>query len=156
MNKETAWTEVITRLGTIPGINKVYEGFHEVSSISDANKPCIMVEPDNTEVLEDNYDESGGNYGLEQLNLIVIILFIMYEKGKAVTGKTDAGVNMLGIFEWEKLVKDKLAGIPEALSYKVAKVGFGNVSYLRSVGIETKEMVRLVAIEVGLIIPYST
>ena len=152
MNKETAWSETITKLGTIPGIKKVYEGFHEIESVPDATKPCIIVEPDGSNVLEDVYDHDGANYALEQLNLIVTVLFNVWEKGKAVTGK--AGIN--GVFEWEKLVKDELAGLPMALNGKVNKVWFGDVMYLRSAVATTKEFVRAVTIEVGLLIKYST
>jgi len=152
MNKEISWTEVITRLGNIAGIKKVYEGFHEFESIPDVTKPCIVVEPDSTNVLEDVYDYDGANYALEELNLIVTLFFTVWEKGKAVTGKT----GILGVFEWEKLVKDKLAGLPKALNGKVSKVGFGDVLYLQSAVATSKEFVRAISIEVGLLIKYST
>jgi hypothetical protein len=152
MNKETAWNEVVTRLEAIAGIVKVYQGFHELESVPDSHKPCIILEPDTTTVLEDNYDESGGNYALEQLNLVLTLLFNVWEKGKAVTGK----VGILGVFEWEKLVKDALGDIPEALGYKVAKVSFGDVVYLHSAVATSKEFVRALVIDVQLLIPYST
>ena len=152
MDKETVWDEVILRLEAIVGIKKVYEGFRDLDSIPDANKPCIMVEPDVTEVLEENYDEAGGNYALEQLNLIVWVLFIVWEKDIQVTGK----LGVSGVFDWEKAVKNKLTEAPINLGNKLAKIRFDRVTYLRSVGETTKGIVRLIQIEVGLLGKYST
>lgn len=152
MDKETAWDEVILRLEAIVGIKKVYEGFRDLESIPDSHKPCIMVEPDGTEVLEENYDELGGNYALEQVNLIVWVLFVVWEKDMAVTGK--AGVS--GVWDWEKAVKNKLTSAPINLNNKVDKVRFGSGIYLRSVGETTKGIVRLIQLEVGLLGKYST
>ncbi len=152
MDKETAWDEVVTRLEAITGIKKVYEGFRDLDSIPDSHKPCIMLEPDITDVLEENYDEVGGNYALEEVHLILWVLFVLFEKDKQVTGKT--GIN--GVFDWEKAVKNKLTEAPKHLDNKVAKIRFDSVIYLRSVGETTKGIVRLVQIEVGLLGTYST
>lgn len=152
MDKETAWDEVIARLETIATIKKVYEGFVDISSIPDSHKPCIMVEPDITEVIEDNYDESGGNYALEQLNLVVWVLFVIWEKDKQVTGKGA----IKGVFEWEKVIKDCLTANPKYLDNKVVKIRFGNITYLRNIGETTKGIVRLVQMDVELLMKYST
>jgi len=153
VDKETAWSEVITRLGTIAGINKVYEGFKDLDTIPTTYQPCVMVEPDSSEPLEDDYDNTGGNYAYENVSLVVWVLFTMFEKGKAVTGK----VGMNGVFEWEKAVKDKLTEAPQFLNDKVIRVSFGNVRYLRNVSESAdKGILRLVEIEVNLRLVYST
>lgn len=152
MDKEIAWSEVIARLGTIAGINKVYEGFKDLDTIPTSYQPCIMVEPDSSEPLEDNYDTMQ-NYAYENVSLIVWVLFTMFEKGKAVTGK----VGMNGVFEWEKAVKDKLTEAPKFLNNKVVRVSFGSVRYLRNVSETTnKGILRLVEMEVNLRLVYST
>ncbi len=152
-SKETAWSEIIKRIRTIPGVKKVYEGFVDLDSIPLEHYPCIMVEPDFSEPVIDQYDVAGANYCIEVFNLSILIMFKVYQKGKSITG-----TRAKGVLEWEKALKDKLTEAPKHLDKKVVRVSFGKTAYMRNrpTEIPTRGIIRFVEIEVGLRIKYST
>ncbi len=146
MDKETAWNEVIARLGTIAGIKKVYEGYVDLNSVPHSHYPCVIAEPIFSETDEDSWD-MGTSYGNEIFWIDLYILFKIYQKGKQVTG-TGA---LNGALDMEKSVREKLCEAPIHLNGKVVRVLFGRTNYLRTSPEQPKpEQLRVVHLEVGL------
>jgi len=152
VDKKAVWQEMISRLDSISWMENVYDGFVDPTTIPDDSMPCAMLEPYTTEVKEDHYDNTGGNYALEELNLTLWVFFVLWEKEKQVTGTQ----SLQGIFEREKDIKDKLTEAPIHLDGKVNKISFGRCTYLQAVGEQLKQEVRVIQIEISLLISYST
>lgn len=147
MNKETAWNEVIARLGAIAGIKKVYEGYVDLTSVPHSHYPGIIAEPIYSETDEDYWDSEVVSLGNEIFWIDLYILFKIYQKGKEVTGV--GALN--GALDMEKIVREKLCEAPIHLDGKVVRVFFGRTNYLRTSPERPKqEQLRVVHLEVGL------
>lgn len=150
--KEEAWNEFVTRLNSITGIKKVYEQYKKIDSISIANCPYIMLEPDIADIIEDSQDVEGISLSYDDFRVVLWFVFTMFKKDSAVSGSAEKQ----GILYWEKKIKDKVFASPRHLNNTVQRVSFGRVLYLRS-STETAstEVVRILQMEVSLKILYS-